>query len=93
MNGTHNPEDMDVQNTVEIVLLVWTILEQFLSFSPENYPKSVSQLIMFIMYRTYRTAMTMKKKPVDKDVENNLDGQSVISTASWRSLISVNVGP
>ena len=93
MNNTDNDEVIDVQNTLEIVLLIWAATEQLLSFSPESYPKSVSQLIMFIIYRAYRVAKAMNKKPEGSDLESQIDGQSVVSTVSWRSLISVNVGP
>jgi hypothetical protein len=90
MNDTNTQPEADVQNTVEIVLLIWTILEQLLSFSPESYPKSVSQLLIFICYRAYK--LLPKKKKVG-DVESQTETSSIVSTRSWKTLISVNVGP
>ena len=92
MNNSVPVEDPEnVQNTVEIVLLVWTIFEQFLSFSPESYPKSVSQLVMFIVYRSYRL-LKKQQKTTEPDLENQ-DAGSIGSSRTWRSLVSVNVGP
>ena len=78
--------DENFWTSIEIFLIIWTGFEQVLSFSGEGYPKSVSQLLMFVVYQSYRTALP--RKPIEPDVE----AQSMHSTRSWTSWISVNVG-
>ena len=82
---TGETED-DVFRTIDIALITIATIETLLSFTPDHYPKSIVQLLMFVVYQSYRTARP--RKPIEPDVE----AQSMHSTRSWRSWISVNVG-
>jgi hypothetical protein len=96
MNTTGEPCELTIINkTFDIALYVLVTFETLLSFTPEGYPKSTVQLIMFIFYQSFKG---LKKcgKPEDKespDIEQQpADGQSVMTVKSWKSWISVNVG-
>ena len=53
------------QNYVEYVLLTMTIIETFLSYTPDGYPKSILQTLVFIIYQIYKLVKTPK---VEEDV-------------------------
>ena len=89
MNMTDCTGDTDENfwTSIEIFLIIWTGFEQVLSFSADGYPKSVSQLLMFFAYQSYRIARP--RKPIEQP---DVEAQSMHSTRSWKSWISVNVG-
>lgn len=66
---------------IDIGLISIGIIEQFLSFSATNLPKSCVQLIMFILYRIYKTIMY---KP-DDTISTNTKKTS-------KSYYSINIG-
>ena len=51
----------DYKFYLEWVLIVITIIEQALSYTPEHYPKSILQGIIFIVYKTVML-FNMKKR-------------------------------
>ena len=51
----------DIQYYFEYSLLGFGIFETLLSYTPDGYPKSTLQLIVFVFYQLY---LKFKKKPV-----------------------------
>ena len=57
----------DFQHYIEYVLLTIAIIEQILSYSPDGYPKSLIQGIVFIIYQVVQ----LFKKPKEEENNNN----------------------
>ena len=55
----------DYKYYLEWVLIIVTILEQALSYTPDKYPKSILQAIIFVIYKT---VLMFKVKPIDQPV-------------------------
>lgn len=45
---------MDYKNIIDIILIALTILEQFLSYLPNDMPHSTLQLIIFVIMKLMR---------------------------------------
>ena len=79
----------DVFRTIDIALITIATIETLLSFTPDHYPKSIVQLLMFVVYQSYRTAARPRKPIEQPDVEAQSMHNSI---RSWKSWVSVNVG-
>ena len=83
MNSTENDETNGF-STTEYVLLTITCIEQVLSFTGTDSPKSIVQVVMSIFYQSYKWCFTYR--------EEALDTASVQTTKTTSSHFSVNVG-
>ena len=78
-------------NLIDIVLISIAVFEQLISFSPDPYPKSTIQLIIYCIYKLL--TITKKKKdisPLNHIQENNLSTSDVKSIGT---LYSIQIEP
>jgi hypothetical protein len=89
MNSTGYHEEI-VQSYLEYILLGWALVEQCLSYTALGYPKSIVQVCIFLIYQGVK--LCVKRSSTD-DIESQTETSSIVSTRSWRTLVSINVGP
>ena len=78
----------------DYILISIAVIEQVLSFTGENQPKSIFQVILALFYQTYRLIHWFCYIPVGDTNGTNGDNDNISThtTKTVKTIYSINVG-